>query len=75
MPTKTDPVKLAIWATIIESVLTFLEDLVKAIRKAVTGMTKEQVHTLIFKATMPQVHLYKATCYILTLLLLFSLLL
>ena len=33
----------------------------QATKKAVAGMTKEQIHALIFEAAMPQVHLCKAT--------------
>jgi len=61
MPPKVDPVDLVIWATITEPNPTFPEELVQATKKAVAGMTKEQIHALIFKAAMPQVHLCKAT--------------
>jgi hypothetical protein len=54
-------VDLSIRATITEPTPTFLEELGKATKKAVAGMTKDQVHALIFEATMPQVHLCKAT--------------
>jgi hypothetical protein len=60
-PPKVDPVDLSIRATITETTPTFPEELVKATKKAVASMTKEQVHALIFEATMPQVHLRKAT--------------
>jgi hypothetical protein len=61
MPPKVDPVDLAIQATITEPTPTFPEELIQAMKKAVAGMTKEQIHTLIFEAAMPQVHLCKAT--------------
>jgi hypothetical protein len=57
MPPKVDPIDLAIWATITKPTPTFPEELVQAMKKAVAGMTKEQIHTLIFEAAMPQVHL------------------
>jgi hypothetical protein len=34
---------------------------VQATKKAVAGMTREQIYALIFKAAMPQVHLCEAT--------------
>ena len=52
---------LVVRATITEPTPTFPEELVQATKKAVAGMTKEQIHALIFEAAMPQVHLYKAT--------------
>jgi hypothetical protein len=58
---KVDPVNLVIQATITEETPTFPEELVQATKKAVAGMSKEQIHALIFKATMPQMHLCKAT--------------
>jgi hypothetical protein len=61
MPPKVDPVDLAIRATITEPAPTFPEGLVQATKKAVAGMTKEQIHALIFEAAMPQVHLHKTT--------------
>jgi hypothetical protein len=60
MPPKVDPVDLVIRATITEPTPTFPEELVQATKKAVAGMTKEQIHALIFKAAMPQVHLNQA---------------
>jgi hypothetical protein len=59
-PPKVDPVDLSIRATITKPTPTFPEELVQATKKAVTGMTKEQVHALIFEAAMPQVHLNRA---------------
>jgi hypothetical protein len=61
MPPKVDPVDLVIWATITEPNPTFPEELVQATKKAVAGITKEQIHALIFEAAIPQVHLCKAT--------------
>jgi hypothetical protein len=56
-PQKVDPVNLVIQATITEPTPTFPEKLVQATKKAVAGMTKEQIHALIFEAATPQVHL------------------
>jgi Reverse transcriptase (RNA-dependent DNA polymerase) len=61
VPMEVDPVDLVIRATIIEPTPTFPEELVRATQKAVAGMTKEQVHALIFEAAMPQIHLNQAT--------------
>ena len=56
-PPKVDLVDLVIQATITEPTPTFPEELVQATKKAVAGMTKEQIHALIFEAATPQVHL------------------
>jgi hypothetical protein len=60
-PHKVDPVDLAIRATITEPTPTFPEELMQATKKAVAGVTKEQIHALILEAAMPQVHLCNAT--------------
>jgi len=57
MPPNVDPVDLVVRATITEETPTFPEKLVQATKKAVAGMTKEQIHALILEAAMPQVHL------------------
>jgi hypothetical protein len=61
MPPKVDPVDIVIQATITKPTPTFPEELMQATKKAVASVTKEQIHALIFKAAMPQVHLCKAT--------------